>query len=78
VIVLDEINAGDEVTLQDGNRNVVVGEARRADDGTFLFIEVFGHQVPFVRLAQRRRPPHWDFWAEVHGVRVVGHLPAMF
>jgi len=78
MIDLQEVAVGDEVTIQDGNRNLVVGVVKSVEGGQMLAVEVFGHDVTILRQAQRRKPPHTSFWAEAPGVRVVGHLPAMF
>lgn len=69
MINIEEIRPGDLVTIQDGARNVAVGEAEYADGE--LSVCAFGQRIRFGRFTAQ------GTWTATDGVRVVGHIPSL-
>lgn len=67
MIRLDEIKAGDTITVQDQKRNVLVAPVATAPGQ--IVVEAFGTFIQVCRLNKMGR------LVEVAGVRIVGHQP---
>lgn len=70
MINLDEIAIGDEVTIRDGDGNLVIGQVYGASGKRF--VKAFQTEIPFAREGKN------DRWMAAKGIRVVGHTPSMF
>ncbi len=68
MIEITEVKAGDVVTLQDANKNVVMGQVSINAEG-HMGITAFGHTITFAK-------PAWTGKLTVNPhIKVVGHAP---